>query len=969
MLMSQSGKISPSAPLNTVVLIECDDTGLVTFVSENVTDLLSIPSSDILHKSIRPFMSGTEYRKILRYSAKVRKTLVPVTFSFILPKGNDLSVTLSYFPHRGYHAILVAGVNVAHEEVLFRQNEIIRTTLESVDDFIIILDRDNRFSDFYNKPDGKGTVFKVGSTLSEAGFPEDVLQQLIQAIAFSKEKHTGSRINYKMHAFGGEIQYMARITPRYCSNGTFDGVTIVLRNETPGVKSEEILKKSLDYYLTVLQNFPNPIWRCNTVKRFDYFNKPWVDFTGVGADEQMGTGWHKCIHPADLPLFLLEFDKKFKQKAPFSIQFRLIFYTGEYRWVKCFCQPVFDVKSHFNGYIGSCFDIDNIMSTQKMLKESESRYKTMLREQNDLVVRWKSDFSITFVNRSFRVLFKKSYDELIGFNWVNLLDDTHRENSKRQLIEFMLSEKAGYIETEISGIAANNLVYQWLNTPISDQLGNVIEYQSVGRDITERIIKEKENRNLLLQLNEKVMELSLINRLSGYINEGIDLPTLFGNLVADIREYLVTPAGTFATIDYSGRSYHCNGPDDLSCHREISCCFGDKMQGLLKVFLRADGSSGAEQEIVFQGKAKLLNMICEMLSSYLIRLDTGKKLLQSELRFSELFENVMDVVFNIESHGKIININPAAHRLLGIASLSGANLWDFVVPSERNGIATLLEKVVSTKKDSFNFETRFLSGEGNILFMHIAGFIKYGQNTPVEIFGIARDMTQQRRLEQSIMKTVITTQEDERKRFAEDLHDGIGPLLSGLKMYLQQETLEKDLTVKQHNVLRYCRELVDDAISQTRSIANNLTPGILNDFGLRKALISHVAKINAIGKYQVELTTAESITSVDNDVALAVFRVCSELLNNALKHAQCDRVVINIEIKASILSMIYNDNGKGFDMNNYLTSGGTGTGMGIKSIFNRVHSLNGNVTFNSKPGQGLRVSIFLPLSEGTESSS
>jgi PAS domain S-box-containing protein len=356
-----------------------------------------------------------------------------------------------------------------------------------------------------------------------------------------------------------------------------------------------------------------------------------------------------------------------------------------------------------------------------------------------------------------------------------------------------------------------------------------------------------------------------------------------------------------------------------------------------------------------------LSTAIDLLSFYFQKLDVDLKFENSESRFSELFENIRDIVFKADADGLIIKINPAAYRLLGTDHIEGRYLFDFIVPSERVELKKNLERIISKGETTFNFENGFLTNNGEIVHCQTDGIIRYGkEGMPIEVFAVARDITQQRRYEQNILKAIINTQEEERKRFAKDLHDGIGPLLSGIKLYLQKEALEKEMNQQQINVLKFSRELVDEAISQIRIIANNLTPVLINDFGLEKALFSYIQKINAIGELVINLEIKNPLDTVIDELAISVFRIISELVTNAIKHSNGNRVEMKIDIRKNILSIIYSDNGQGFDPK-HLKLNESYKSMGINNIYNRVHSFHGSIILRSKKGQGVLMKIYIPM--------
>ncbi|MFP4288214.1 MAG: PAS domain S-box protein [Bacteroidales bacterium] len=884
-------------------------------------------------------------------------------------KNHDFVLNITYTPGEGFFFLFTPfseSLKKSAEE--HRQMEVMRTTLDSMDDFVFVLDKDGLFSEFYadherNKLTDIDNTFSVGSKLSDVGFPNDVVKLFSDAIRKIEKTRVPEQINYSLKAFGGELYYQAKVSPRFSFDGNFEGVTVVSRDISTLIKSEIKLKKSLEYYLTVFDHFPSLIWRSNTKKKLDYFNKTWVQFTGKSLESEMGDGWKKGIHPDDREKILPDFNDKLTTHKPFTLQYRLLHKSGHYRWVKNFCEPLIDFKGRFTGYIGSCFDIDDILHTQKLLQQSQSRYKTILHQQNDLVTRWKPDLSVSFVNNSVCKFLGKPYQEFNGIPWVDLFPKSEKEKVKQYLKTFLKNNEQGSIELEGVDQQGKSHVYQWLTAPIYDEEGKIVEYQSVGRDISDKIKKQEENQNLLTNLQYKIQELSLLNDVSKIIGTGNDYKVFLPKIIRAITNNFGRYEKNAVKIEYQGQKFQSDNYTAQPKGVMVKGSFGKETKGELIIYLPdSKNNNGTDQKGSVKESKNLLNLICELLHSHFLKIEAEKKLKVSELRYRELFDNALDIIFSIDLKANIHKTNPAAARILGFENMEGNNLWEVILPSEKPVIKKMMEKTIREGDNSFSFETKAFGKDGEVKSLQVRGFVKFidGQK-PGEIFGIARDITQQRMLEKSIMKTVISTEEKERKRFAEDLHDGIGPLLSGLKMYMQQETLAKGMSEKQLKVLKYCREITDDAISQTRSIANNLTPGVLNDFGLQKALISHVDKINAIGKFSIVLAIKTPLQNIDEDVSIAVFRVVSELINNTLKYAECKNVKIEADIKKNILSLHYEDDGKGFNLQKQLKD--KPNGMGLNNIYNRVNSLNGSVNFKTSTGKGFLVKIFIPLKE------
>jgi PAS domain S-box-containing protein len=344
------------------------------------------------------------------------------------------------------------------------------------------------------------------------------------------------------------------------------------------------------------------------------------------------------------------------------------------------------------------------------------------------------------------------------------------------------------------------------------------------------------------------------------------------------------------------------------------------------------------------------------------RIQAEKELQESEKRYRELFNNVLDIVFSCDLKGNILTINKVAYDTFGVNAIVGRNINEFLSLESRHNIWLNLKDAIRKGKNEFTLETQISDLHGAIIYMEVNGHIKYTERgKPREIFAIARNNNAQKEINRNILKTVINTEEKERRRIAAELHDGIGPLLSGLKMYLQQDSLIENLAPRQAEILSYSQQLVDDAIQQARSIANNLTPGILNDFGLEKALTSFITKVNALEKCDIKFETSTGLSRIASDESLVIYRVITELINNALKHASSQEIVVHLEIIGNTLLMFYSDDGKGFDVEKVLNNPEK-NGMGIANIFNRINTLDGKIVMDrNRSGIGMFANIRIPI--------
>ncbi|HOJ96556.1 MAG TPA: PAS domain S-box protein [Methanospirillum sp.] len=141
-------------------------------------------------------------------------------------------------------------------------------------------------------------------------------------------------------------------------NGEIQGVFAAARDISVLLKNEEKLSESLDHYLRILDEFPNPIWRSGPDAKCNYFNKAWLKFTGRTPEQEQGDGWADGVHPDDRDQCISIYMSSFERREPFSMVYRLRYYDGSYHRIADYGAPIYDLKGEFTGYIGSCYDLD-----------------------------------------------------------------------------------------------------------------------------------------------------------------------------------------------------------------------------------------------------------------------------------------------------------------------------------------------------------------------------------------------------------------------------------------------------------------------------------------------------------------------------------------------------------------------------------------------------------------------------------
>lgn len=126
-----------------------------------------------------------------------------------------------------------------------------------------------------------------------------------------------------------------------------------------------------EFYLTLFEEFPALIWRAGTDAKCNYFNKTWLQFTGRSLEEEVGDGWAEGVHPDDMERCLSIYLQAFQRREPFTMEYRLRFHDGDYRWIVDTGTPFFEPDGNFAGYVGVCYDISDRRRATEELRKSQ----------------------------------------------------------------------------------------------------------------------------------------------------------------------------------------------------------------------------------------------------------------------------------------------------------------------------------------------------------------------------------------------------------------------------------------------------------------------------------------------------------------------------------------------------------------------------------------------------------------------
>ena len=329
----------------------------------------------------------------------------------------------------------------------------------------------------------------------------------------------------------------------------------------------------------------------------------------------------------------------------------------------------------------------------------------------------------------------------------------------------------------------------------------------------------------------------------------------------------------------------------------------------------------------------------------------------SEKKFKTLFDNSSDEIYVSDLDGNFIEVNKIACNTLGYSHAELLTM-NFCNIKKHGNKAKIIENIESIKiNKEITYETEHVCKNGQIIAVEMKSRLIDYSGEKV-ILCVARNIEERKAMEKKIISTVIKTEEKERKKFAADLHDELGPILSTIKLYsdlLKSKPIEDK---KSKELIIDIDGLTDMAISTTRDLQNQITPSILHEFGLAMAVQEFCNYVNKTKSIKIVVETEEYQPINESIVETILFQTIKELIHNTLKHALAKNIKIELKVLNNQLILYYKDDGIGFDFKEQLKGA---FGLGLNNIVNKVKTIKGVCDFNSTPDKGMFVLITLKL--------
>ncbi|MEM6767608.1 MAG: sensor histidine kinase [Bacteroidota bacterium] len=213
------------------------------------------------------------------------------------------------------------------------------------------------------------------------------------------------------------------------------------------------------------------------------------------------------------------------------------------------------------------------------------------------------------------------------------------------------------------------------------------------------------------------------------------------------------------------------------------------------------------------------------------------------------------------------------------------------------------------------------------------------------------------RYKDELLSATLEVQEREKVRIGRDLHDEIGSMLSSAILSLSLLPKPENDTAETHHIQR-TQKILNETAENVRAISRDLVPSALYNLGFTEGIGSLCDRFTNGTGFKIDYSLSSGIDNqMDKHIQIHLYRIINELIANTVKHAEAEKVEFSLDPRGDNWNLIYQDNGKGMNMA-HLTAY---KGLGLKSIEGRVSSLGGEVEFSSKPKEGIKVDLTIPI--------
>jgi PAS domain S-box-containing protein len=585
------------------------------------------------------------------------------------------------------------------------------------------------------------------------------------------------------------------------------------------------------------------------------------------------------------------------------------------------------------------------------LRKSEEKYRVIIEDLTELICRFLPDGTLTFVNEAYCRYFGMKSKELIGKSFMPFIPEEDREMVYRQFKSLGLKNSVVTYEHRVILPNGDIRWHQWTDRAIFDGQEQVIEFQSVGRDITKRKLAEealKESEEKFRELADSVTDV--------FFAMDKDLKYIYWNKASENLTGIPEK-------DVIGKSLYEIFPDTLETRRAGNIYLDVFRTQQPQNFINRYQIKNKEHyfEINAYPSKKGLSVFVTDITE---RKQVEEELKQSEKRLRSLADAAFEgIVFHKE--GIILRNNEQFSEMCGYGpdELLGENIISLLVAPEAKEF--VVEQITGGREGPY--EAIGVRKNGTKFSMEIRAREAELEGQKIRVATVM-DITERKQGEEQLRKShrllrnlaasLSEAEERERKRLAQELHDQVGQTLSALGINLnliRSQISKKSLKIADHRI-EDSLELLKKTTESMRTVMSDLRPSVLDDYGLLAGIRWYSEKFSGRTNITVEIHGEELKPRLPMSVETTMFRIYQEALTNIAKHSHAKKTIISLKETYDGVKLSIADDGIGFDSETvYKTK--KEMVWGLHTMKERAEALGGKFIIESKPGTGTKIIV------------
>jgi len=924
-------------------------------------------------------------------------------FSTVVPKSNNKDIKAlgktwdTYWIKINDEVYLHYAVDISQQKQELEEREFLISSIENSNNIVVVKDLDLKIvaanqgflkatgieslKDVLGKTDAEIFQMPTHSEPVRTYMEDDIRAQCLGEGEFIMKEEPMLQKN------GHFKTILTKKYPIFNSNGNLFCTGSVSLDITERKQTEEALQKSEQMLQNIIEHFPGEIfWKdidskycgCNQAfvhsvncenknqilnkTDFDVLKNKSVANAYRQEDTLIMESGTECLHKLEM--------KRHK--------------NGTVSWYDSSKIPLRNLQGNIIGLMGVFIDITDKKMAEVALQKSEEKYRKIIENSHDIIFICNKKGILTYISNACKKTLGYDADEMINQlfkdfvhpddsqNFQNLINKIFRTNFQyKEEIEYRLKHKNGdwyWFSVRANIITDNNekiVGIEGITTNIHDR--KLAEYK-LRESVNNYRFLFANNPQPMWIIDYETEEFLEINRAAihhyGYSKDEFQTLTL---AKIQIRTNKLAP---LKHLNNNRKEYHLSLEEKHRVKNGKIICVEITSHAVIyegknaRHILVNDISKRKQAEENLIKLNESLEDIVKERTSELLKLNSSLKMAE------EKFRTVADFTYGweywISENGELLYMSPSAEKVTGYALDDFFNepalIDNIVFENDKESWLTHKNEIYLNAKKKRHSEIIFRivkkSGDVRWISSLCRSVNINGKYMGMRVSNL--NITQKIKAENELLKVTVDVEERERNRFSRELHDGMGPLLSTIKLYFQWLS-ETDDPEKIQIITQKGNANIESAIQSSREIARGLSTQNLKKFGFVDTITDFCQRLNDTKKISIKFKS-NTTEKFDNFVGTTLYRISTELVKNTITYANATLVTMDFSYikEKKMIYFVYSDNGVGFDMLQSLTEN---KGLGVMNIQQRIKSMRGKFKIKSEIGKGMRVIIEFPIDE------